>query len=182
MHALCDVRAAVAAVVLLGLAPMTAAAAELGYGYRTDGPGPGHAELAALLPPGDTLADEGVAGSDAEAAAELLNRLLAGAPPAVVRLDTDARAENLVAAGVMADLGELAAARGWTAAGACRIGGKIVCVPVSAGSTCVSGLFFPAQAEPALTAAQYRLAAAAIGAGFPARHPAPDCDRAQGRQ
>ena len=168
-----------AAVALgFGLAGATQAA-ELGFVYARGAPGPGYAEVATLLGSGDTLRDAGVEGGAEAARSVILNLLLGGKPPAAIRMATNRDAADLVAAGTMTDLSALAQAENWPAAPACAFAGKVYCVPVSAGDGCVEAVFFPQQPDPALTAAQFRLAAAITGKGLLSA-PAPDCAVAGG--
>lgn len=87
---------------------------------------------------GDKWVDGAIAGSGSTATPIIVSRILGGNPMGATQLNTGRDAEDLVQAGMMTDLSELAAKEGWAdfirpakLLDACKYEGKIYCVPVN---------------------------------------------------
>jgi glucose/mannose transport system substrate-binding protein len=87
---------------------------------------------------GDKWVDGAIAGSGTTARPIIVSRILGGNPMGATQLNTGRDAEDLVKAGLMTDLSELAAKEGWAdfirpskLLDACKYEGKIYCVPVN---------------------------------------------------
>ncbi|MCX8279749.1 ABC transporter substrate-binding protein [Phyllobacterium sp. 0TCS1.6C] len=87
---------------------------------------------------GDKWVDGAIAGSGTTARPIIVSRILGGNPMGATQLNTGRDAEDLVKAGLMTDLSELAAKEGWAdfirpskLLDACKFEGKIYCVPVN---------------------------------------------------
>ena len=87
---------------------------------------------------GDTWIDGAIAGSGGVARPIIISRILGGDPMGATQLNHGRQAEELVEAGLMLDLTELATAEGWrdivnpvTLLDSCTVDGKIYCVPVN---------------------------------------------------
>lgn len=87
---------------------------------------------------GDKWVDGAIAGSGSTATPIIVSRILGGNPMGATQLNTGRDAEDLVKAGMMTDLSELAAKEGWAdfirpakLLDACKHDGKIYCVPVN---------------------------------------------------
>ncbi|UGX88574.1 ABC transporter substrate-binding protein [Phyllobacterium meliloti] len=87
---------------------------------------------------GDKWVDGAIAGSGSTATPIIVSRILGGNPMGATQLNTGRDAEDLVKAGMMTDLSDLAAKEGWAdfirpkkLLDACKYEGKIYCVPVN---------------------------------------------------
>ncbi|RZS76833.1 glucose/mannose transport system substrate-binding protein [Phyllobacterium myrsinacearum] len=87
---------------------------------------------------GDRWLDGAIAGSGPTATPIIVSRILGGNPMGATQLNTGRDAEDLVKAGMMTDLTELAAEQGWAAfirpaklLDSCRYNGGIYCVPLN---------------------------------------------------
>jgi glucose/mannose transport system substrate-binding protein len=87
---------------------------------------------------GDKWVDGAIAGSGNIARPIIITRILGGNPMGATQLNTGRDAEDLVKAGLMTDLSDLAAKEGWAnfirpakLLDACTYEGKIYCVPVN---------------------------------------------------
>ncbi|ATU95616.1 ABC transporter substrate-binding protein [Phyllobacterium zundukense] len=87
---------------------------------------------------GDKWVDGAIAGSGTTARPIIVSRILGGNPMGATQLNTGRDAEDLVKAGLMTDLTELATKEGWAdfirpskLLDACKFEGKIYCVPVN---------------------------------------------------
>ena len=87
---------------------------------------------------GDTWIDGAIAGSGGVARPIIISRILGGDPMGATQLNHGRQAEELVEAGLMLDLTELATAEGWrdivnpvSLLDSCTVDGKIYCVPVN---------------------------------------------------
>jgi glucose/mannose transport system substrate-binding protein len=87
---------------------------------------------------GDKWVDGAIAGSGSTARPIIVSRILGGNPMGATQLNTGRDAEDLVKAGLMTDLTELATKEGWAdfirpakLLDACKYEGKIYCVPVN---------------------------------------------------
>lgn len=87
---------------------------------------------------GNTWVDGAIAGSGGTARPIIISRILGGDPMAATQLNHGRQAEELIEAGMMLDLTEVAEAGGWTdivnpssLLDSCTLDGKIYCVPVN---------------------------------------------------
>ncbi len=87
---------------------------------------------------GDTWVDGAIAGSGGVARPVIVSRILGGDPMGATQLNHGRQAEELVEAGLMLDLTELAEKEGWrdivrpsSLLDSCTLDGKIYCVPVN---------------------------------------------------
>ncbi len=85
-----------------------------------------------------TWVDGAIAGSGGTARPIIISRILGGDPMAATQLNHGRQAEELIEAGLMTDLTELAEAEGWRdivnppgLLDACSLDGRIYCVPVN---------------------------------------------------
>lgn len=89
-----------------------------------------------------TWVDGAIAGSGGTARPIIISRILGGDPMAATQLNHGRQAEELIEAGLMTDLTELAEAEGWkdfvypsSLLDGCTLDGRIYCVPVNIHST-----------------------------------------------
>jgi ABC-type glycerol-3-phosphate transport system substrate-binding protein len=87
---------------------------------------------------GNTWVDGAIAGSGATARPIIVSRIIGGDPMGATQLNHGRQAEELVEAGLMLDLTDVAATEGWgelvNPSGlldSCTLDGKIYCVPVN---------------------------------------------------
>ena len=87
---------------------------------------------------GNTWLDGAIAGSGGTARPIIISRILGGDPMAATQLNHGRQAEELIEAGMMLDLTDVATAGGWTdivnppaLLESCTLDGKIYCVPVN---------------------------------------------------
>jgi glucose/mannose transport system substrate-binding protein len=87
---------------------------------------------------GNTWVDGAIAGSGGTARPIIISRILGGDPMAATQLNHGRQAEELIEAGLMLDLTDVAEAGGWTdivnpssLLDSCTLDGKIYCVPVN---------------------------------------------------
>ncbi len=87
---------------------------------------------------GDNWVDGAIAGSGGTARPIIISRIIGGEPMGATQLNHGRQAEELVEAGLMLDLTELAEKEGWTdivrpskLLESCTLDGKIYCVPVN---------------------------------------------------
>lgn len=87
---------------------------------------------------GNTWVDGAIAGSGGTARPIIISRILGGDPMAATQLNHGRQAEELIEAGMMLDLTDVAEAGGWTdivnpssLLDSCTLDGKIYCVPVN---------------------------------------------------
>jgi len=87
---------------------------------------------------GNTWVDGAIAGSGGTARPIIISRILGGDPMAATQLNHGRQAEELIEAGLMLDLTDVAEAGGWTdivnpsgLLESCTLDGKIYCVPVN---------------------------------------------------
>jgi glucose/mannose transport system substrate-binding protein len=87
---------------------------------------------------GDTWVDGAIAGSGGVARPIIISRILGGDPMGATQLNHGRQAEELVEAGLMLDLTDLAEAEGWrdivnpvSLLDSCTVDGRIYCVPVN---------------------------------------------------
>jgi glucose/mannose transport system substrate-binding protein len=87
---------------------------------------------------GNTWVDGAIAGSGGTARPIIISRILGGDPMGATQLNHGRQAEELIEAGMMLDLTDVATAGGWTdivnptsLLDSCTVDGKIYCVPVN---------------------------------------------------
>lgn len=87
---------------------------------------------------GNTWVDGAIAGSGGTARPIIISRILGGDPMGATQLNHGRQAEELIEAGMMLDLSDVAEAGGWTdivnptsLLDSCTVDGKIYCVPVN---------------------------------------------------
>ena len=121
--------------------PMAAQAAELEvtHWWTSGGEAEAVKELAtAFEATGNTWVDGAIAGSGGTARPIIISRILGGDPMGATQLNHGRQAEELIEAGMMTDLTELAEAEGWrdivnppALLDACTYEGRIYCVPLN---------------------------------------------------
>ena len=87
---------------------------------------------------GNTWIDGAIAGSGGTARPIIISRILGGDPMGATQLNHGRQAEELIEAGLLTDLTELAEAEGWrdivnpiSLLDACTVDGRVYCVPVN---------------------------------------------------
>ena len=87
---------------------------------------------------GNTWIDGAIAGSGGTARPIIISRILGGDPMGATQLNHGRQAEELIAAGLLTDLTDLAVAEGWrdivnpiSLLDACTVDGRVYCVPVN---------------------------------------------------
>ena len=128
--------AALAASVAL---PASATDLEVTHWWTSGGEAAAVAEFAkAFNAGGDNWVDGAIAGSGGVARPIIISRIIGGEPMGATQLNHGRQAEELIEAGLMADLTELAEKEGWkdivnpiSLLDACTVDGKIYCVPVN---------------------------------------------------
>ena len=131
--------AAFAASVALPVGAAHATDLEVTHWWTSGGEAAAVAELAkAFDATGNKWVDGAIAGSGSTARPIMISRITGGDPMAATQFNHGRQAEELVEAGLMRDLTDLATAEGWAdvvAAPAllesCTLDGKIYCVPVN---------------------------------------------------
>jgi glucose/mannose transport system substrate-binding protein len=131
--------AALAASALLPLSAAHATDLEVTHWWTSGGEAAAVAEFAkAFDATGNHWVDAAIAGSGSTARPIMISRITGGDPMGATQFNHGRQAEELVEAGLMRDLTDLATAEGWTdvvAAPAllesCTLDGKIYCVPVN---------------------------------------------------
>ncbi len=135
-------RSLAAALAASAVLPLTAAHAtdlEVTHWWTSGGEAAAVAEFAkAFDATGNHWVDGAIAGSGSTARPIMISRITGGDPMAATQFNHGRQAEELVEAGLMRDLTDLATAEGWAdviAAPAllesCTLDGKIYCVPVN---------------------------------------------------
>ncbi|UJQ95586.1 ABC transporter substrate-binding protein [Mariluticola halotolerans] len=130
--------AAVAAMLLSSTA-VSAVELEVTHWWTSGGEAAAVAELAkAFDATGNTWVDGAIAGGGGTARPVMISRILGGDPMAATQFNHGRQAEELVEAGLMLDLTDVAEAEGWREAMAapgmldsCTIDGRVYCVPVN---------------------------------------------------
>ncbi len=131
----------VAAVVAASCAAGGAQATELEvtHWWTSGGEAAAAAELAkAFNATGNTWVDGAIAGSGGVARPIIVSRIIGGDPMGATQLNHGRQAEELIEAGLLQDLTEVAEAEGWadfvnptSLLDSCTLDGKIYCVPVN---------------------------------------------------
>tara|TARA_R110002049_G_scaffold8543_6_gene46205 strand:- start:180 stop:1406 length:1227 start_codon:yes stop_codon:yes gene_type:complete len=129
---------AVALAATLAL-PATATELEVTHWWTSGGEAAAVAEFAkAFNAGGDTWVDGAIAGSGGTARPIIISRILGGQPMGATQLNHGRQAEELIEAGLMLDITDLAEAEGWrdfvnpsSLLDSCTLDGRIYCVPVN---------------------------------------------------
>jgi glucose/mannose transport system substrate-binding protein len=130
---------------LLGLTALVSASAaqavelEVTHWWTSGGEAAAVAKFAeAFNATGDTWVDGAIAGSGGVARPIIISRILGGDPMGATQLNHGRQAEELIQAGLLLDLTDLATAEGWrdivnpvSLLDACTYEGRIYCVPVN---------------------------------------------------
>lgn len=128
--------AALAATIAL---PVSATELEVTHWWTSGGEAAAVAEFAkAFEASGNTWIDGAIAGGSGSAVPVIVSRIIGGDPMGATQMNTGRDAEELIEAGLMLDLSEVAAAEGWadfinptSLLDTCIYEGKIYCVPVN---------------------------------------------------
>ncbi|MEL6463751.1 MAG: ABC transporter substrate-binding protein [Pseudomonadota bacterium] len=126
-------------VALLGASVAHASELEVTHWWTSGGEAAAVSEFAkAFDATGNTWVDGAIAGSGGTARPIIISRILGGDPMGATQLNHGRQAEELIEAGLMTDLTELAEAEGWkdivnpsSLLDACTFEGRIYCVPVN---------------------------------------------------
>ncbi|MET3925617.1 ABC transporter substrate-binding protein [Devosia sp. 2618] len=129
--------AALAAALMCGTAMATDL--EVTHWWVSGGEAAAVAELAkAFDAEGDHWVDGAIAGSGSTANPIIISRILGGNPMGATQMNTGRDAEELIQAGLMQDLSEVATAEHWadvirpaSVFAPCQVDGKVYCVPVN---------------------------------------------------
>ncbi len=129
-----------AALTALSIAPFAQATdLEVTHWWTSGGEAAAVAEFAkAFNAGGDNWIDGAIAGSSGVARPIIISRIIGGDPMGATQLNHGRQAEELVEAGLMLDLTDIAEAEGWAdlvnpkrLLDSCTLDGKIYCVPVN---------------------------------------------------
>jgi glucose/mannose transport system substrate-binding protein len=139
MHYKSMVAALAAAVSMAFIGSVKAADVEVTHWWTSGGEAAAVAEFAkAFNATGNRWVDGAIAGSGDVARPIIISRILGGNPMGATQLNPGKDADDLVKAGLMLDLTELAKAEKWdeilrpkSQLASCTIDGKVVCVPVN---------------------------------------------------
>ena len=135
----CSVAAVLAATVALPMSAANAVDLEVTHWWTSGGEAAAVAEMAkAFDAAGDHWVDGAIAGSGGTARPIIISRILGGDPMGATQLNHGLQAQELIEAGLMQDLTDVATAEGWkdlvnpiSLLDACTLDGKIYCVPVN---------------------------------------------------
>ena len=130
-----------AAAIVLFAAPAAAADCEVTHWWTSGGEAAAVAEFAKAfdaLGGGDKWVDGAIGGSGDTARPIIISRIMGGNPPCATQFNPGKDADDLIAAGLMQDLTELATKEGWydivrpkSQIEGCTVDGKVYCVPVN---------------------------------------------------
>ncbi|WP_299144311.1 ABC transporter substrate-binding protein [uncultured Tateyamaria sp.] len=128
-----------ASAALVGATAAHATDLEVTHWWTSGGEAAAVAEFAkAFDATGNTWVDGAIAGSGGTARPIIISRILGGDPMGATQLNHGRQAEELIEAGLMTDLTELAEAQGWkdivnppSLLDACTLDGRVYCVPVN---------------------------------------------------
>ena len=128
-----------AATAIVSASAASAAELEVTHWWTSGGEAAAVAEFAAAWnATGNTWVDGAIAGSGSTARPIIISRILGGDPMAATQLNHGRQAEELIEAGLMLDLTDVAEAGGWadivnpsSLLEGCTLDGKIYCVPVN---------------------------------------------------
>jgi len=132
-------KALLAATFMTSATVAAATELEVTHWWTSGGEAAAVAEFAkAFNASGDTWVDGAIAGSGGVARPIIISRIIGGEPMGATQLNHGRQAEELVAAGLMTDLTDLAEAEGWhdivnpvRLLDACTLDGHVYCVPVN---------------------------------------------------
>ncbi len=132
-------RSLLAALATSVALPVSATELEVTHWWTSGGEAAAVAEFAkAFDAGGDTWIDGAIAGSGGVARPIIISRIIGGDPMGATQLNHGRQAEELIEAGLMLDLTELAEAEGWrdvvhpvSLLDSCTLDGRIYCVPVN---------------------------------------------------
>ncbi|WP_439154031.1 ABC transporter substrate-binding protein [Yoonia sp.] len=128
-----------AATALVGASAASAVELEVTHWWTSGGEAAAVSKFAdAWNATGNTWVDGAIAGSGGTARPIIISRILGGDPMAATQLNHGRQAEELIEAGLMLDLTDVAEAGGWTdivnpaaLLDSCTLDGRIYCVPVN---------------------------------------------------
>ena len=128
-----------AATAICGATAVSAAELEVTHWWTSGGEAAAVAEFAAAFNATEhTWIDGAIAGSGGTARPIIISRILGGDPMHATQLNHGRQAEELVEAGLMLDLTDIAEAEGWAdlvnpvrLLDACTLDGRVYCVPVN---------------------------------------------------
>mgnify|MGYP003525589329 CR=1 FL=1 len=131
--------ALLAATALTGASASMATELEVTHWWTSGGEAAAVAEFAkAFDASGDKWIDGAIAGSGGTARPIIISRILGGDPMGATQLNHGRQAEELVEAGLMLDLTDIAEAEGWrdivnpvSLLDSCTVDGRVYCVPVN---------------------------------------------------
>ena len=140
MHML---RALLGATALCGATLVSAAELEVTHWWTSGGEAAAVAEFAKAFDATEhTWVDGAIAGSGGTARPIIISRIIGGEPMGATMLNHGRQAEELIEAGLMLDLTDVAEAQGWKdivnppkLLEACTVDGRIYCAPVNIHST-----------------------------------------------
>ena len=127
------------ATAVMGAASVNAAELEVTHWWTSGGEAAAVAELArAFNATGNTWVDGAIAGGGSTARPIMVSRITGGDPMAATQFNHGRQAEELVEAGMMRDMTDIAEAEGWkefvhptSLLDSCTIDGRIYCAPVN---------------------------------------------------
>jgi glucose/mannose transport system substrate-binding protein len=128
-----------AATAIVSASAASAVELEVTHWWTSGGEAAAVAEFAkAFDAGGDTWVDGAIAGSGGTARPIIISRIIGGEPMGATQLNHGRQAEELIEAGLMLDLTEIAEAEGWadivnpsSLLESCTLDGRIYCVPVN---------------------------------------------------
>ncbi|MGJ8584783.1 MAG: ABC transporter substrate-binding protein [Marinosulfonomonas sp.] len=132
-------KALMGATALVAASSAGATELEVTHWWTSGGEAAAVAEFAkAFDAGGDTWVDGAIAGSGGTARPIIISRIIGGEPMGATQLNHGRQAEELVEAGLMLDITDVAEAEGWkdiihpiSLLDACTLDGKIYCAPVN---------------------------------------------------
>ncbi|WP_412551850.1 ABC transporter substrate-binding protein [Shimia sp. MIT910701] len=132
-------KATTAAVAFCAAGAVSAAELEVTHWWTSGGEAAAVAEFAkAFDATGNTWVDGAIAGSGGTARPIIVSRIIGGDPMHATQLNHGRQAEELIEAGLMLDLTDVAKAEGWkdivnpgSLLDSCTVDGKIYCAPVN---------------------------------------------------
>ena len=132
-------RSLLAALATSVALPVSATELEVTHWWTSGGEAAAVSEFAAAFNAGgDTWIDGAIAGSGGVARPIIISRIIGGDPMGATQLNHGRQAEELIEAGLMLDLTDLAEAEGWrdivhpvSLLDSCTLDGRIYCVPVN---------------------------------------------------
>ena len=133
------IKALLGATAICAAGAASAADLEVTHWWTSGGEAAAVAEFAkAFNEGGDNWVDGAIAGSGGVARPIIISRILGGDPMGATQLNHGRQAEELVEAGLMLDLTDIAEAEGWAdivnpvrLLDSCTLDGKVYCVPVN---------------------------------------------------